>query len=201
MAPNVAGNADLAELRVTNGGTLAGIQLVENPAGLTPATLATLPAVTVSSGDIVVIHLNAPAGVTGETSSKTQCVDSACYSGAWDVVGGSAGVDFGNTVLVARGASGRIQDGIPFTDGSAAPLSFLSELLALQNAGLWLPATCGGSACTYATSPTAQGVSVDWSSVGTTPSGASVSRTANADTNAKADWAVGAGQSLGAANP
>jgi hypothetical protein len=164
-------------------------------------TLATLPAATVSTGDVVVIHLNAPAGVSSETSSKTQCADSACYAGAWDVVGGSAGVDFGNAVLAVRGASGRIQDGVPFTDGSAAPLSFLNELLALQTAGLWLPATCGGSACTFSSSPSAQDVSVDWSDVETSPSGASVGRVANADTNANSDWAIGATQSLGASNP
>ena len=63
--------------------------------------------------------------------------------------------------------------------------SFPDNLQALQAAGHWFPADCGGSLCTYASTPTATEVSVDWTG---SSSSNSVQRKPTADTNTKADW-------------
>lgn len=194
--PNVTSSLDLIELRAAVGGSTAGITLEQDITS--KVVLATLPAITVLAGDLIVVHLTPPAGVTNETSSKTSCANAACYTGAYDVAGGTTGITFSGRVLVVRAPNSTITDGVAFyRSGAVSPAGFPAELMALQTAGHWLPANCGGPCNTV---PLAEGISADWNGTGTAATGASVARKANADTDKAADWAVGT-HSFGLTNP
>jgi hypothetical protein len=197
VAPNVTGSADLIELMATKGGDIGGITIEQDIT--TKVVLATLPSVVGSSGDFIVVHLNATGSVATETTSKTACSDPACYSGAWDVVGGTTGITYsGRAILTRSPDGGAIQDGIPFyNSGTTSPSTFYAQVEALQDAGAWLPANCDGGACS--TNALAQAISANWTSAGTAIT-KSVARTGNADTNKAADWVVGT-SSFGVTNP
>jgi hypothetical protein len=194
--PNLS--SDLVELKVLTGGSLSGIQLRQAPSS-GALTLATLPAVTVAAGDLVVVHLTPPVEVTTETLSKAECFDTACYPGAWDVAGGSTGITYSNQVLTVSSAGGTVEDGAPFVQASPGTTSpeFRSDLGFLQVLGQWLPVNCTGQPCTDATTPSALGISANWDGVGALDS---ASRSGSVDTNQAADWVVAA-QSFGQANP
>jgi hypothetical protein len=195
--PNVTGSLDLVELRAVTAGSTAGITVEQD---ITSAVvLATLPSITVAPGDLVVVHLTPAAGVTNETSSKTSCANAACYSGAYDVRGGAVGITYSGRVLVVRAPNATIEDGVAFyRQGSASPGTYNGEVMALQAAGHWLPANCGGNPCN--SNVLAEAISADWNGCGTSETAASTYRKANADTNRLNDWAVGT-QSFGAPNP
>ena len=196
VAPNITANADLIELYAVSGGDIGGITVEQDIS--TSLVLATLPSITVATGDFIVVHLAASGGVTTETTSKTGCTAAACYPGAWDVVGGSTGITYTGRVLLARGPDAGIQDGVAFYNSAAvSPATFYVQVEDLQDAGQWLPANCSGNPCS--TNALAQGISANWAGTGTTTA-KSVARAGNADTNTKADWAVGT-SSFGATNP
>jgi len=93
--------------------------------------------------------------------------------------------------------NGAIQDTAPFYTATP-PSGFYADVMTIQSAGQWLPADCSGNPCN--TNLLAETVSVVWTGCGTSPSGSSVARKANADTNYAADWAVGT-SSFGSSNP
>jgi hypothetical protein len=105
--------ADLIELTVTSGGSIAGFQVRANPTGIgaTGTLLATLPEICAKAGDIVVVHL-VPTNVTvadGLSSSETDSKDqfpqaeySANYDNAWDVRGGTTGLSSASNVVALR---------------------------------------------------------------------------------------------------
>jgi hypothetical protein len=195
--PNVTGGLDLIELRVVTGGSTQGITVEQDIT--TKVVLATLPAITVATGDFIVVHDNPVAGVTDETSTKGSCANAACYAGAWDVRGGATALTYSGRVVVVRAPNSAIMDGVAFyRKGSTSPAGFHTELTALQTAGQWLPANCGGVACSL--NALAEAISADWAACGTAPAGASVARKANVDTDTLIDWAVGP-SSFGATNP
>ncbi|HEY3496205.1 MAG TPA: hypothetical protein VGK73_16010 [Polyangiaceae bacterium] len=184
---NIDNNRDLIELRVITAGNLGGIRVEQT---LTNTTLlATLPSVTVEAGDLVVVHLNPLGGVSSETTAKDQCTGPACYDAAWDVRGQDTGLVHGNRVIAVR-ANGAYQDAVPFVaTGGTQPAAFLTALEAIQDAGQWTPATCGGSACTYATTPSAEDISVDWTEIAATADGDSIQVTGTGSDTA-AEWEV-----------
>lgn len=184
--PAISGH-DLIELHVTDGGALDGAT-VRHSSGL----VATLPDITVATGDFIVIHIGSSLGETTEMTDKTQCTTGSCFAAAWDVAGSSTGLSATDNVLTINRASA-ILDGAAFSnqDGTSSS-TFLSALAALQSASQWLPSNCGGVTCTDATTPTAQGVSTLWTGVGTTIGGNSVRRSSSGtDTNSAPDWVVG----------
>ncbi len=196
VAPNVTGSTDLIELLAVTGGDIGGITVEQDIT--TALTLATLPSLVVATGDYIVVHLNAPVTVTDETASKTDCTGIGCYSGAWDIVGGATGITYSGRVIVTRGADAGVQDGVAFYSSSAiSPATFYQQVEAIQDAGAWLPTNCGGNPCS--TNALAQVISVNWVSAGMS-SAKSIARTANADTNKLADWALGT-SSFGLTNP
>ena len=108
---NITNGADLIELRVIEAGDIAGITIEQ--VLTTPVVLATLPSLVVAANDLIVVHLNAPGGVTNEMLTKDQCGGPACYDEAWDVRGEDTGLFFGNRVIsVMDGAT--YQDAVPF---------------------------------------------------------------------------------------
>ncbi len=203
VAPNITSSKDLVELRATSAGTVNGLTLNSRP---TPTTLATFPNVTVAAGDLIVVHLNAAADLpSSETTTKNQHPSGsfpAAYDGAWDFLGGTTGITYSNRVLSIE-REGFLLDGVPFAQPSlqSPPTGFPAELQALQALSHWLPADCGGIACTYNSAPTAQDVSVDWTGAGTTATGNTVSRKPIGDTNQKTDWNTPGPGSMGAPNP
>jgi hypothetical protein len=210
VAPNIANARDLVELHVVQGGSVANFTLVQD----STTVLATLPAVQVATGDIIVVHL-VPAAANNdapgsETTSKNQYAAGtyiANYDTAWDFHGGTTGITYSSRILRIRDAAGTTQDGGSFVNTSlTAPGTFPAELKALQDEGLWLPANCGGVPCTATSTPTAAQVSVNWqgSTANRTPSnpvtGNTVARVSASDTNMAGDWAVGP-HTLGSLNP
>lgn len=192
--PNIGSSRDLIELLVKKSGQLRGFTIEQ---GLSSSViLATLPALKVSAGDIIVVHLNPDATLNGdafvsETQSIGQCPNSmypANYDGAWDVHGGTTGITFTNRVLVIRDSLGNIQDAVPFTNGGSTPSAFPPDLQNIQAQSLWLPANCGGVNCDYTSTPGAQAISVSWLNAGTTRTGNSVQRKYSTDANINTDW-------------
>lgn len=201
---NLNGNRDLLEIRALTPGTVAGVQLVQDPGAAGAGTLlATLPEIVVAAGDRIVVHF-APAGETDETLSQTQCTDPACYATAWDVRGSAAGILFSNRVLALRAPTGgALLDVVAAgrNDLMNPTAAFPANLQFVQAAGQWLPADCDGAACTYTSTPTALQVAVDWTGLGTTATANSLQRSgAGADTNRREDWLL-APASFGLPNP
>ena len=203
---NLAGGKDLVELLAVQGGNI-GTFVLESSA----ATLATLPALNVATGDIVVVHLSPGASDAGldsetETTSKNQFSTTggytANYDSAWDVRGAAAGLGFsGQIVRIRDTATSTVVHGASFANGvSAPPASFLPALQQLQDAGLWLPGDCGGAVCTLTSTPTALAISADWSGISTSATGQSAQRIVGASSNSAADWAKDGGQSWGLPN-
>lgn len=199
---NIDANRDLVELRATSAGSIAGIELVQDPGpGGAGTVLASLPPVNVATGDLIVIHF-APTGQSDETLTKTQCTDPACYAGAWDVRGAAAGLLYSNRVLALRApVGGALRDGVAAvrTDLANPTTAFPTNLQFLQGAGQWLPLNCAGAPCTYVSAPSAVDVSADWTGLGTTIGGTSLRR-GPVDSNQRADFAVGP-SSFGLPNP
>lgn len=196
IAPNVSGGADLVELRALTSGSLAGFTLEQDLAS--PTLLATLPAINVAAGDLVVVHLGASSGIQSETSNKSACASATCYPNAWDVFGGSTGITFSARVLVVRDSAKAIVDGAAFyRNGLTSGSTFPGDVMALQKAGHWLPANCNGSPCS--TTELAESVAADWLGVGSSGTGSTVARKTSSDTDLAGDWAVGP-STLGAPN-
>lgn len=208
VAPNIPGGTDIVELIVKTAGTTDMLKLRMHQGASGASVLATLPAICVAAGDVIVVHLtptagngNAPASETTMKNQYPRTTYGANYVGAWDVNGANTGITATDVVLTLSAADNSPMDGAVFSnmDGTSSA-TYTSSLAAAQLAGSWLPAACGGAACTDATTPSAQSLAADYSTVGTTVTGLTVQRTAATDTHTKADWAV-ATSTLGVANP
>lgn len=203
VAPNIGGSMDLVELLVTSPGGLDGFVLHQNRTTATSGgnTLATLPAICASTGDIVVVHSNPPESMVSETIAKDefpQSANSANYDTAWDVRGTSQGITATTATLTIRApvtAGGAYQDGVVFTNGSDLGNPALSSLPFLQANGLWLPADCNGAACDASTGAA---IAASWSGVGSSPTGNTAVRIA--DPKTATSWLVGPA-SFGLPNP
>jgi hypothetical protein len=205
--PNISSSRDLIELVVIAPGSTNGVTLLQK-SGSTATTLATLPDVTVAAGDIIVIHLNPTSAngnaPTSETTAKNEYANTtykANFDGAWDFLGGTTGLVNSNRVLELDAPGGTVVDAVPFALTGQTPMAFPADLQALQAAGLWLPADCGGMPCTYTSNPTAVVISVLYDNVGSTPAGDSISRKPNMNTKQKSDWNAAGVPSWGAPNP
>jgi hypothetical protein len=191
--PSIAGGEDLIELLVVEAGSIEGI-IIQQSVG-TPATVATLPALTVAVNDLVVVHLNPANGaqaITNETTSKSQCTSTDCYDAAWDVRGASVanGLAVGNRVVTVLSGS-TLQDAVPFVVDGGSSAGFLDELQEIQTAGQWSPTSCGGDPCTYDSDPTAIEVSVNWADTEMTEAGDSMQVTAS-NNNTTGAWDLAA---------
>nr|WP_228530782.1 MULTISPECIES: chitobiase/beta-hexosaminidase C-terminal domain-containing protein [Myxococcaceae] len=198
LNPNLPSSHDLIELRVVSGGTMDKITLVESPS----TVVATLPNVVVAAGDLIVVHLAPIAGEVTETTSKSQVQVPTFYDTAWDVVGGTTGLTYGNRVLRVKDPSGTTQDAVPLIVTTGTPASaFPAQLQAAQAEGLWLPTDCGGALCTYTSTPSASTVSVNMTGL-TNTTASSVRRISTTDSNTLSDWvSATTGASFGLPNP
>ncbi|MFP2932561.1 chitobiase/beta-hexosaminidase C-terminal domain-containing protein, partial [Pyxidicoccus sp. 3LG] len=207
IAPGVAGGRDLVELRVLQSGSTAGMTFVDLS---TASPLVTLPDVEVTSGDLIVLHLNPDRVTSGadapesELISKTehsQFVYTSNFDSAWDFQGTTLTIGTGNRVFRLRDALGNTQDALAvYTPGNTFA-QFPTQLQSIQAEGQWLPINCGGAPCSYSSFPTAYDVSVNWS--GASPSGertTTLGRVISGDNDLASDWAVGA-STLGFRNP
>lgn len=199
---NINGNRDLLEIRALTGGSVAGVEVVQDPAaGGAGTVLAVLPPIILAAGERIVVHF-APMGETDETVSQGQCVDPACYASAWDVRGSAAGMLYSNRIMaLRRPVSQALIDVVAVgrSDLANPTTAFPANLQFVQAAGQWLPANCGGGACTYSSTPSALAVSVDWTGLGTSPTGISLQRS-GVDSNQRTDWLL-APASFGLPNP
>jgi len=203
---NITGGFDLVEILVTGAGTVNGINLIQDGSAL--ETIATFPAVTVAVGDFIVVHANgataAGAAPGSETLAKNQHLAgafSANYDNAWDFHGGTIGLTFSNRVLRLEAPGMVILDTVPVVLTGQTTAAFPADLQAAQALNNWLPANCGGALCTYATTPTAVEISVDYVGSGNGATGNSVQRKLGLNTKQRSDWAAAAAQTFGVANP
>ncbi len=203
--PNIPSSRDLIEFLVTAPGSTNGISLHQK--GSADENLAAFPDVFVAAGDIIVLHLN-PTTVAGaapgsETMAKNQfsaAMYPPNYDTAWDFFGGATGLSFSNRVLELEGPGGIILDSLPVVLTGQTTAAFPTVLQAIQAAGNWLPADCGGQLCTYMSTPTAMDVSVFLDGCGNNATGNTVQRKPAAITMMKADWKA-AGALLGPREP
>ncbi|NMO15010.1 chitobiase/beta-hexosaminidase C-terminal domain-containing protein [Pyxidicoccus fallax] len=210
IAPAVSSGRDLVELSVVEGGSVLGATLVD---GNNPnAPLATLPDVTVQTGDTIVVHLNPDRFSSGvdapqsETQSRTeypQAMYSSNYDTAWDFQGEASGISEGNRTLRIRDTFGVTQDAIAaIVIQSGTPFAgYPAQLQALQAEGQWWPPNCGGVPCTYTSFPSALDVSINWTLAFSTPGKTTtLSRVLVDDSDQATDWDVRA-STLGWPNP
>ncbi|NVJ22118.1 hypothetical protein HUW62_12910 [Myxococcus sp. AM011] len=207
VQPNMANGMDLVELQVLSSGTTDGLVLQQDVNSA--LVLLAFPNVNVAQGDLIVVHINEAAAYQGETTAKDQfpkTTVAANYDNAWDFKGGATGITFSSRILLVKDTAGTIQDAVSFARTAGTPPgAFPGNLQAIQAAGQWLPADCGGALCTTSSTPTAAQVSADWTTIPTTaanvtPATDTIRRVSATDNNTGADWAVGP-QSWGAANP
>ncbi|CAM4392267.1 MULTISPECIES: chitobiase/beta-hexosaminidase C-terminal domain-containing protein [Myxococcus] len=202
VAPAVPQNRDLVELVVLASGSVQGATLTDGN-----TVLATLPDVQVSTGDIIVIHLNpdrvtlgwdAPASETTSRAEYPRSQYAANHDTAWDFQGGTTGIFPGNRVLRIRDTFGTTQDALAVIETNDAFANYPTMLQSLQAEGQWWPADCSGVPCDY---PDAWDVSVDWTQAFGTPGLAtSLGRNGQGDTDSASDWSVSM-SSFGYANP
>ena len=203
VSPNITSSFDLVEIKVISGGTLTGLRLQQNTT-TTPTTIITFPAVTVLTGDIIVVHgtgATEPGAAPGsESTAKNQYpvgTYSANYDNAWDFHGtaGLTATDITLLICNTTCVGTNVQDGIALSNkDGASSATFLNNITDLQAQSAWTPVNCGGIACTDATTPTAQTISGPMNGVGTTKAGNSTRRTfagSYTDTNQASDWTVG----------
>src|ERR1041385_6097815 len=191
--PNISSSHDLIELVAVTGGSVNGFTIQQ---GISSAvTLAALPQVNVSAGDIIVVHL-VPATATGaapasETISKNEYAHaaySANYDNAWDFHGGTTGLTYSNRVLLVKDSAGTIQDAVPFTNNGGSPAAFPGDVTTIQGQNFWHPSDCGGSPCSYSSAPTVESIAVNWQGSSTTPNGNTAQRISGTDTDSNVDW-------------
>ena len=203
VSPAITNSDDLIELRVVSGGSLEGMRVEMS----NPTVLATLPNISVATNDIIVIHLgtsyqsHVPASETTAKDQFPNALHNRNYDNAWDVMGSTTGITFSDRTLTIFDGANQIVDAAAFTDpNGTGPVNFAPSLAALQGAGEWLPADCGGLACDYTSTPTSEGISVSWQGTGTTSVGNTVQRLDNTDDNNMADWGPASTQTLGVLN-
>ena len=206
IAPNVASSRDIVEFQVVSGGSTRGMTFIDVTGNL---AFGTFPTATVATGDVIVLHLNpdkvtagfdAPAsGDHRQLQQQASASYSSNYYNAWDFQATNTNaIAFSSKVFRIRDVNNVTKDGVSaFTSGATPAGAFPTTVQALQADGHWLPADCGGSACS--TAALAQGISANWAGVSTTRA-TTLRRVSATDTNTKDDWAVGAG-SIGSANP
>jgi hypothetical protein len=204
VGPNITGGRDLVEILVASGGSIEGVSLFASD-GATNTRLADLPSVIAATGDLIVVHLTPPAEIVSETSSKAECTSTDCYAGAWDVRGyctATCGVIAFTKRVIRLQRQTTVIEGVPFSvDSGDTPAGYPTAVQALQSQGLWLPADCGGSPCTFTSTPNVREISVIWTGVGNSVTGNSVARKPGADTKQNSDWYAPAAPSWGLPNP
>ena len=149
LNPAIASGKDLVELVVVQDGRLGGTWLVAT-GGLsgTRTKLVEFPDVAVTTGDVVLVHLNSGSGCT-ETSSPSDCPASSngadgYVDTAWDIAAtssiGADGLEGGAGVLDVSFNQWDF-DGIPYSDASVADAwissDFPSWVQGLESSGVW----------------------------------------------------------------
>lgn len=196
-------SADLLELTVTQGGSLRGFTIRRDPRASSPfgTLLGNMPALCVTAGDVIVLHVNAPDGSVSEVTAKDE-LDAANHPGtfdtAWDVfhTTSASALPYATSLVIAvRAPTGDYVEGAAFSSRTVIPSdggTYHQALAYLQSVGLWSPADCGGVPCTNASSPTARDVAASWNGVGSVATDASCARSSPTSTREAASWTVGA---------
>lgn len=201
--PTIPGSAgELIELQATRSGALDNFIVRINATAASPngTNLATFPQGScVAAGDIVVVHVDPPAVLVGQTeiAEKDQYSTanfSAHFDGAWDVRGTTTALPNSDCVVFLRNAAGTYVDAVAYTNGNgdhAENASFVASLQYAQSLALWQPATCGGVSCDASSTPTAEAVSASIAGISSTVGGASLRKPNIGDPPTAASWSVG----------
>jgi hypothetical protein len=202
FATNMLSSRDLMEFVVVQGGTVRGMTVTD--AGIA-ATLATFPDVTVSRGDVIVVHLlpdpttpgaDAPRSETLTRTEFPQAQFASNFDSAWDFHGSTtAGLTNSNRVYRILDPGGAPQDAIAVINPVNNFQGYPAQFQVLQAEGLWVPAHCNGAPCTYTSSPTIYDIAVNWSPAfsGAPGTGTTLGRVSFNAPLSEDNWAVGTG--------
>lgn len=179
-------SCDLIELKVITGGTMNGIKVIEG-GQLTDTTLITFGAITVVTGDIIVLHLNSgnatcnPNAATNETTSITQfpaITYTTNYDGAWDIWSADTGLtNTDNVIIVTDPAGTAYMDAAPLSnnDGTVAA-GAITDFCAIYDGTIWTSI----ASCATALHTALQGNALmDSDNLGTSAAGNSFQRVRN----------------------
>jgi hypothetical protein len=209
---NLTSSCDLIELRVIQGGSMAGFKLNERAGSASNSEMSfTFPAgFTVATNDFIIVHTTGtvatcnPGGATAETTTKTD-QPVATYAGnfdnAFDFWVTDNGLTNTDNVFTLFDSTNAIVDALFVSDdpaGATAAAGTETAAAAVGVANQWSPAMT-----TYIDTVFRTNAADDLNATGTTQAGNSIQRVNDADTNAKADWTTGAGaaSTWGALNP
>jgi len=179
-------SCDLIELKVVTGGTMNGIKVIEG-GELSDTTLITFGAITVATGDIIVLHLNSgnatcnPSAATNETTSITQFpvgTYATNYDTAWDVWSADTGLtNTDNVIIVTDSAGTAYMDAVPISNNDGAVVAAaITDFCAVYDGTIWTSV----ATCATALATALQGnAAIDSDNLGTSAAGNSYQRVRN----------------------
>lgn len=188
---NISKGCDLIELRVVEGGSMAGLELWSRT-----AALLEFSAFEVKGGDLIVVHLNADEcapGQRNEVASRSEGPGPGTYATAYDWFSRSPGIANTDTVLTLYDAQGKIMDAALFSDDPTGTAAAASEEQAaiVARAHQWASIAGTIPAAGFVDDAFNAHAVQDLNATGVAPSGTSIGRRGEEDTNTKSDWAQG----------
>lgn len=207
---NIANGCDLIELRVVEGGSLAGMRLQERES----ATILMLPSISVPTNTILIVHTNSgvttcnPNAATTETAPAGQpsAQFAGNYDNAFDFWSPDSGLTATDNVFTLYRADGSIMDAVFVADAATGTTAQGTDTQAGVCAGAsqWQMVGGGVPVGGFADDTFRAHAALDLNGTGTTASGPSIQRLDNSDDNDKNDWNNGAtvvqAQTFGAPN-
>jgi hypothetical protein len=211
---NITGGCDLIELRVKTSGTVQGFQIRERTGNVPAGEMSfTFPNMLVNKNDFIILHLNKgsntcnPGGAIDETTTLNQqpaATFTGNYDMAYDWYADDAGLTNTDNVLTIYNGAGTIIEAVLLTsDSVSTTASAASEAQAavVAAANQWRVFTGGNPAPNgFVDYDFNINAALDLDFSGTTPSGYSIQRVGDFDSNSKLDFGTLATPSWGALN-
>jgi len=208
---NIASGCDLIELRVTEGGSMAGFKITEREGKTGNSELTfTFPAgFTVAKNDFVIVHaagnnnlcnLGTAANETTTKNGQLRATFGNNFDTAFDFYVTDNGLTATDNVFTLRDNTNAIIDAVFLSDNPAGNTTATGteEAAALVGAASqWDPALAA-----YVNAVFHSNAVDDLNATGTTQAGGTIQRLSDQDTNNKADWTTGGttAQTWGALN-
>jgi hypothetical protein len=189
---DISGNCDLMELRVVSGGSMDGYELWERT-----GDIYVFSGLMVNTNDFIIVHLdNAdcnPDGASDETSAvdeQPQATYSTNYDTAWDLYSSDSGLTRTDNVFTLYDNTGTIMDAVFAADDTSGTAAGGTESQAevVANAGEWEMSGGGVPAGGFVDDDFCAHAAQDLDGTGDSPSGESIQRNGDTDTNTVDDW-------------
>lgn len=197
---NITGGCDLIELRVVQGGSMAGFVVQERVGGAGELSFAFPAGFSVAMNDFIVVHMNSgsatcnPGGASSEVTTKTDqpaATFAGNYDTAWDFWSTDTGLTSTDNVFTLYDPSNVIVDAVFVSDSPTATSTASAteqQAAVVGTANQWSPAMTS-----YIDAVFRMNAVDDLNATGTAAAGNSIQRLDNTDDNNVADWTSGAG--------